>query len=40
VTDPAWATQLRFLETELLDRIRAATRSDDVTAIQVRVVAR
>jgi predicted nucleic acid-binding Zn ribbon protein len=37
VSDPAWATQLRFLEQELLTRIRAATRSDEVTAIQVRV---
>ena len=37
VTDPAWATQLRFLETELLSRIAAATGSDEVTAIEVRV---
>jgi predicted nucleic acid-binding Zn ribbon protein len=38
VTDPAWATQLRFLEAELLERIRAATASSEVSAIQVRVV--
>jgi predicted nucleic acid-binding Zn ribbon protein len=37
VSDPAWATQLRFLESELLDRIAAATGSDEVTAIEVRV---
>ncbi len=37
VADPAWATQLRFLEQELLDRIAAATGSDEVTAIEVRV---
>ena len=40
VTDPAWATQLRFLETELLGRITAATGSDEVTAIEVRVRSR
>jgi predicted nucleic acid-binding Zn ribbon protein len=37
VADPAWATQLRFLEAELLGRIAAATGSDEVTAIEVRV---
>ena len=37
VDDPAWATQLRFLETELLGRIATATGSDEVTAIEVRV---
>ena len=37
VADPAWATQLRFLETELLGRIAAATGSDEVTSIEVRV---
>ena len=37
VADPAWATQLRFLEQELLARIAAATGSDEVTAIEVRV---
>jgi predicted nucleic acid-binding Zn ribbon protein len=38
VSDPAWATQLRFLEAELVARIRATTASTEVTAIQVRVV--
>ncbi len=37
VADPAWATQLRFLEGELLERIAAATGSDEVRAIEVRV---
>jgi predicted nucleic acid-binding Zn ribbon protein len=37
VSDPAWATQLRFLEVDLLGRIAAATGSDEVTAIEVRV---
>jgi predicted nucleic acid-binding Zn ribbon protein len=37
VSDPAWATQLRFLEADLLARIAAATGSDEVTAIEVRV---
>jgi predicted nucleic acid-binding Zn ribbon protein len=37
VSDPAWATQLRFLEAELLGRIAAATGSDEVNAIEVRV---
>ena len=38
VSDPAWATQLRFLEAELVARIRTTTASSEVTAIQVRVV--
>jgi predicted nucleic acid-binding Zn ribbon protein len=38
VSDPAWATQLRFLEAELVVRIRQTTGSGEVTAIQVRVV--
>jgi predicted nucleic acid-binding Zn ribbon protein len=37
VADPAWATQLRFLEGELLERISAATGSDEIRAIEVRV---
>ena len=37
VVDPAWATQLRFLEAELLTRLAAATGSDEVVAIEVRV---
>jgi predicted nucleic acid-binding Zn ribbon protein len=40
VTDPAWATQLRFLEAELLGQIATATGSDEVTAIEVRVRSR
>jgi predicted nucleic acid-binding Zn ribbon protein len=37
VTDPGWATQLRFLESEVLGRIATATGSDEVTRIEVRV---
>jgi predicted nucleic acid-binding Zn ribbon protein len=37
VTDPGWATQLRFLEGELLGRIATATGSDEVIKIEVRV---
>ena len=37
VSDPAWATQLRFLEGELVARIGQSTGSDEVRAIQVRV---
>jgi predicted nucleic acid-binding Zn ribbon protein len=37
VADPAWATQLRFLEGELLERIAAATGSDEIRSIEVRV---
>jgi predicted nucleic acid-binding Zn ribbon protein len=37
VTDPAWATQLRFLEAELVARIGQSTGSDEVRSIQVRV---
>ena len=37
VTDPGWATQLRFLESEILGRITTATGSDEVTKIEVRV---
>jgi predicted nucleic acid-binding Zn ribbon protein len=40
VADPAWATQIRFLEPELLEHIAAATGSDEITAIEVRVRAR
>ena len=39
VRDPAWATQLRFLEAELVARIGQSTGSDEVRAIQVRVLA-
>lgn len=37
VNDPAWATQLRFLEVDLLRQIATATGSDEVIAIEVRV---
>ena len=37
VHDPAWATQLRFLEAELLATIAARFGPDEVTAIVVRV---
>jgi predicted nucleic acid-binding Zn ribbon protein len=37
VGDPAWATQLRFLEAELLGRIARTTGTDEVRSIQVRV---
>jgi hypothetical protein len=37
VSDPAWATQLRFLETTLLERLQAELGPDTVTVIEVRV---
>jgi predicted nucleic acid-binding Zn ribbon protein len=37
VVDPGWATQLRFLEAELLARLAEAFGPDEVTAIEVRV---
>jgi len=37
VDDPAWATQLRFLEAELLGRLAAEFGADEVTSIEVRV---
>jgi len=37
VEDPAWATQLRFLEAELLRQIADEFGPDEVTAIEVRV---
>jgi predicted nucleic acid-binding Zn ribbon protein len=37
VADPAWATQLRFLESTLLDRLRAELGPDAVATIEVRV---
>mgnify|MGYP001799911221 CR=1 FL=1 len=37
VDDPAWATQLRFLEAELLTQIAAEFGPDEVTSIEVRV---
>jgi predicted nucleic acid-binding Zn ribbon protein len=38
VSDPAWATQLRFLEADLVARIQATTGTSEVRSIQVRVV--
>ena len=37
VPDAAWATQLRFLERQLLDRLAEAFGDGEVTAIDVRV---
>ena len=37
VPDAAWATQLRFLEPQLLARLADAFGDDEVTAIDIRV---
>ena len=37
VDDPAWATQLRFLEAELLRQIAVEFGPDEVTSIDVKV---
>ncbi len=37
VSDPAWATQLRFLEHDLIERLRAELGQDAIDAIDVRV---
>ncbi len=37
VDDPAWATQLRFLEHDLLARMREVLGTDELRAMQVRV---
>ena len=37
VSDPAWATQLRFLESDLVSRLQAELGVDAVDAIEVRV---
>jgi predicted nucleic acid-binding Zn ribbon protein len=37
VPDSAWATQLRFLERQLLERLAEAFGPDEVSAIDVRV---
>ena len=37
VDDPAWATQLRYLEQDLLAKVREALGPDEVTSIEVRV---
>ncbi|MDA0297323.1 MAG: DUF721 domain-containing protein [Actinobacteria bacterium] len=36
VDDPSWATQMRFLEPQLIEKLNAATTST-ITAIEVRV---
>jgi predicted nucleic acid-binding Zn ribbon protein len=38
VDHPTWATQLRFLEADLLARLAEVTRPGEVSAIQLRVV--
>jgi len=37
VTDPAWATQLRFLEAELIAKIADRFGRDEVTKVEVRM---
>jgi predicted nucleic acid-binding Zn ribbon protein len=37
VDDPAWATQVRFLESELIRRVREVTGSAEVARVEVRV---
>jgi predicted nucleic acid-binding Zn ribbon protein len=37
VADPAWATQLRFLEATLVARLQAELGADAVSSIEVRV---
>lgn len=37
VTDPAWATQLRFLERDLVTRLQAELGARTVDSIEVRV---
>jgi predicted nucleic acid-binding Zn ribbon protein len=39
VDHPTWATQLRFLEADLLARLAAVTRPGEVTSIELRVTA-
>lgn len=36
-TDPTWASQLRWLEAQLIERIREVSGSDRVGAIKVKV---
>ncbi|MEO0492841.1 MAG: DUF721 domain-containing protein [Actinomycetota bacterium] len=35
--DPAWAAEFRWLEREVIERLTAATGSDRITRVQVRV---
>ena len=37
VDHPTWATQLRFLESDLLGRLRDVAGADEVTSIELRV---
>ena len=37
VSDPAWATQLRFLEHDLIERLRTELGEDAIDTIDVRV---
>ena len=37
VDDPAWATQLRFLEGQIVERVRAVVGGDEVRSVEVRV---
>jgi predicted nucleic acid-binding Zn ribbon protein len=37
VDHPTWATQLRFLESDLLGRLQAVTNPGEVTRIELRV---
>jgi predicted nucleic acid-binding Zn ribbon protein len=37
VDDPAWATQIRFLEAQVLTGLAAALGPDEVTRIEVKV---
>lgn len=37
VSDPAWATQLRFLEHDLIERLQNELGADAIAAIEVRV---
>jgi predicted nucleic acid-binding Zn ribbon protein len=39
VDHPTWATQLRFLEADLLAKLAEVTRPGEVSAIQLRVAA-
>jgi len=37
VDDPAWASEFRWLETQVLERVRDVSGSDRITRLQVRV---
>ncbi len=40
VDEPGWATQLRFLESDLMAKLRPIVGAQPLTSIEVRVVAR